>query len=287
MPNPIKTVYNFLIEHLPPEPSLKLQFLRYQRRLPHFRNPRSFTEKVQYRKLHDRNPMLPLYADKVKAKALVAETLGSEWVIPTLWSGTALPPRNERHWPMPYVIKANHGCEMNIFVRSAADQNWDEIESKVNEWLSIRYYNKVRHEWLYSQIQPQILVEPFIGALEELPTDFKFFVLNGRAEYIQVDTGRKSEHLHRRAFYDRNWNKQPFTLKYPLDESVLPKPVSLERMIAAAELLAKDTPFVRVDFYEVGGNPLFGEMTFYPSSGLAAFHPFEYDQLLGRLLQYP
>jgi hypothetical protein len=287
MLNPIKTAYNFLIETLPPEASLKLQFVRYQRRIPNFRKPRLFTEKVQYRKLHDRNPMLPLYADKVTAKHLVADILGSEWVIPTLWSGTALPPREERNWPLPYVIKANHGCEMNIFVRSAADQNWDEIESKVNEWLSISYYNKVRQEWLYSQIRPQILIEPFIGNSEELPIDFKFFVLNGRAEYIQVDTGRENEHNHRRAFYDRSWNKQPFTLKYPLAESTLPKPASLERMMAAAERLAKDTPFARVDFYEIGGNPLFGEMTFYPSSGLAAFSPFEYDQLLGSLLQYP
>jgi hypothetical protein len=287
MLNPVKSVYNLLIETLPPSASLKLQFFRYQRRIPHFNNPRSFSEKVQYRKLHDRSPMLPLFADKVRAKAPVAEILGSEWVIPTLWSGTALPPRDKRNWPMPYVIKANHGCEMNIFVRSEAEQNWDEIESKVNQWLGIDYYNKVRHEWLYSQIQPQILVEPFIGSLGELPTDFKFFVLNGRAEYIQVDTGRECEHQHRRAFYDREWNKQQFTLKYSLDESVLPRPASLDRMISAAELLAKDTPFARVDFYEVGRKPLFGEMTFYPSSGLAAFHPLEYDQLLGRLLQYP
>jgi len=287
MPNPIKTVYNFLIEHLPPEPSLELQFLRYHRRIPHFRKPQLFTEKVQYRKLHDRNPMLPLYADKVTAKTLVAQTLGSEWVIPTLWSGSFLPPREERNWPLPYVIKANHGCEMNIFVRSAADQDWDVIESKLKEWLSVSYYNRVRHEWLYSQIQPQILVEPFIEPSGALPTDFKFYVLNGRAEYVQVDTGRENEHLHRRAFYNRDWEKQLFTLKYPLDHSLVSKPASLDRMIAAAEQLAKDTPFARVDFYEVGGKPLFGEMTFYPSSGLATFQPAEYDELLGRLLQYP
>jgi hypothetical protein len=261
MLNPIKSVYNFLIETLPPEASLKLQYARYHRRLLNLKKPRLFSEKVQYRKLHDRNPMLPLYADKVTAKDLVAESLGSDWVIPTLWFGTALPPRDERNWPLPYVIKANHGCEMNLFVRSAADQNWDEIESKGNRWLSIRYYNKVRQEWLYSQIQPQILVEPYIGSPEELPTDYKFLVFNGRVEYIAVHSGRQNHHPHYVAFYDRTWNKQPFKLNSALDHPGLPAPASLERMIAAAEKLAKDTPFVRVDFYEIDGKPLFGEMT--------------------------
>jgi len=286
MLNPIKTAYNFLIEHLPPEPSLKVQYARYHFRIPNLKAPKLFSEKVQYRKLHDRSPMLPLYADKVKAKLLVADALGSEWVIPTLWSGSSLPPREERNWPLPYVIKANHGCEMNIFVRSAADQNWDVIESKTAEWLSVRYYNKVRHEWLYSQIVPQILVEPYIGSTEELPTDYKFLVFDGRVEYIAVHSGRQDHHPHFVAFYDRAWDRQPFKLNSALNHPGIPKPTSLDRMIAAAERLAKDTPFVRVDFYEIGGKPLFGEMTFYPGSGLALF-PREYDLRLGRLLTYP
>ena len=37
-------------------------------------------------------------------------------------------------------------------------------------------------------------------------------------------------------------------------------------MIQAAEILAEDFPFVRVDFYEVGNVPKFGEMSFYPES---------------------
>lgn len=176
---------------------------------------------------------------------------------------------------------------MNIFIRSAADQNWDEIERKVDQWLSIRYYNKVRHEWLYSQIQPQVLVEPYIGSSKELPADYKFLVFDGRVEYIAVHTGRQQSHQpHYVAFYDRDWNKQPFKLNGALDHPDLAKPASLKRMIEAAERLAKDTPFVRVDFYEIDGSPLFGEMTFYPGSGLGLFPP-EYDELFGRLISYP
>ena len=54
-------------------------------------------------------------------------------------------------------------------------------------------------------------------------------------------------------------------------------------MVAAAEKLGAGFDFVRVDFYEVGGRPLFGEMTFYPGSGLDKFAPVTLDTELGKL----
>jgi len=38
---------------------------------------------------------------------------------------------------------------------------------------------------------------------------------------------------------------------------------------------------VRVDFYEIDGHPRFGEMTFYPGSGLDPFDPPALDAMLG------
>jgi hypothetical protein len=34
-------------------------------------------------------------------------------------------------------------------------------------------------------------------------------------------------------------------------------------MLTAAEILAADFDFVGADFYEIGGQPLFGQITFY------------------------
>ena len=64
-------------------------------------------------------------------------------------------------------------------------------------------------------------------------------------------------------------------------------PVQLNKMIQIAEDLSKDFPFVRIDFYEVETKIIFGEMTFYPKSGLPDFKPLEYDQILGDLLVLP
>ena len=54
-------------------------------------------------------------------------------------------------------------------------------------------------------------------------------------------------------------------------------------MREAAERLGAEFDFVRVDFYEIDGQPFFGEMTFYPDSGLGTFTPTAFDLTLGAL----
>ena len=45
--------------------------------------------------------------------------------------------------------------------------------------------------------------------------------------------------------------------------------------------------FVRVDFYEINGHVYFGELTFYPGSGVEEFEPELYDYELGSWLTLP
>ena len=54
-------------------------------------------------------------------------------------------------------------------------------------------------------------------------------------------------------------------------------------MMEAAETLGHGFDFVRVDMYEVGNRPLFGEMTFYPGSGLHRLDPVSLDDRMGEL----
>jgi hypothetical protein len=76
-----------------------------------------------------------------------------------------------------------------------------------------------------------------------------------------------------------------FALVYPTDEREIARPKSLGKMITAASTLAKGFDFVRVDFYEIGEKPYFGEMTFTPEAGLGRFDPPEIDRLLGQMWQ--
>lgn len=85
--------------------------------------------------------------------------------------------------------------------------------------------------------------------------------------------------------FDLDWRRLPFSVGFPADPRPLSKPASLHRMIEAAEILAEDFPFVRIDFYEVDGHPRFGKMTFYPGSGFDRFDPPEWDVKAGTYWQ--
>jgi hypothetical protein len=246
-------------------------------------SPKTLTEKIQLRKIMDRDPRLPLRADKLLVKDFVRSKLGEAWVIPTIWSDKQLPPREERNWPVPFVVKMNNGSGWNIFVRSEAERDWDKIENNYNNWRN-ETFGHYLGEWLYSKIDPQVFVEPFIGSAETLPFDYKLWVFGGKVEFIHVDTDRETS--PKRAFFDRNWNRLPFAIdleRHALELRDIPRPQSLEAMIAGAEALAEDLPFVRVDLYEIGGQPTFGEMTFYPGSGVGHVHPPEFDKIIGAL----
>jgi hypothetical protein len=261
----------------PQRAPLKLSLMHWWRNghFPDLAEPTSFNELVQARKLNDRDPRLPQLADKIRVKDHVARLLGQEWVIPTLWHGTSLPDRPD--WPLPFVLKSSHGCCQCAFIRDG-EENWPAIRRRAQSWLKSRY-GGILDEWLYSNIEPRLLVEPFVGRAGALPVDYKFFVFGGRAEFVQVDTDR--EHGHKRVIFDRRWRPLPCALQFPIERRDIAPPASLPRMIEAAEALGRGFDFVRVDLYEVDGQPMFGELSFYPGSGLDRFRPARFDALFG------
>lgn len=275
-----RPVRDRLFKLLPAEQAIRLDFFFFHRRWPRLNAPVTFSEKIMRRKLVDRDPRLPRLSDKIQAKEHVAAVLGSEWIIPNLWTGSALPPRAERKWPIPFVLKASHGSGWNVFVRSEKELDWGRTERLAAYWLTHRYGGFVR-EWLYAHMEPSLLVEPFVGREAIAPADFKFHVFAGRTAFIQVDLGRLQ--THRQLFYDPEWKRLPYWYTCSIDHGHVDAPQSLPEMIRAAELLGKDFPYVRVDLYEIEGRPKFGEFTFYPNSGRISFKPESVEFELGRL----
>jgi len=250
---------------------INLTYLWRHGRLPDLDNPTLFTELVQLRKLHDRDRRLPVLADKIRVKSFAADLIGEEWIIPTLWHGTNLPERPA--WPLPLIVKSRHGCNQYAVVRSRTGA-WSAIRRRANAWVR-KLYGYWLDEWLYEAIPREILVEPFIGDGPGLPVDYKFYVFGGRVEYVQVHLDRASD--HRWIVFDRAWRRVSATSS----DADPRQPENLKRMVVAAEQLGNGFDFVRVDLYEVRGRPWFGEMTFYPGSGLDPFDPVSLDRTMG------
>jgi TupA-like ATPgrasp len=268
---------------LPPRLAVMLQFYRFHRKLLHLRHPRTFSEKVQRRKLYDRDPRFSLRADKVVVKDHARSVLGDDWIIPTLWSGTELPPRQARIWPTPFVIKANHASGWNRFIHGPEDLDWPAIEAECASWLRTPWFPEM-HEPFYNDIPRQLLVEPLIGLPSGL-MDYKFFVFAGRAEYIQVDIDRYGH--HKRNFYNRDWELQNLAVRYERDLRGVERPAHLAEMISAAERIGGEFDFARIDFYDLPDGPKFGEITFTPESGRSRFVPAEMDGKFGALWPEP
>tara|TARA_R110000772_G_scaffold5252_10_gene18662 strand:- start:6346 stop:7314 length:969 start_codon:yes stop_codon:yes gene_type:complete len=245
-------------------------YLWRHRRWPDLIKPKRFSELVQWRKLHDHDPMMPFLADKIAAKKHVARLLGDEWTIPTCWSGPTLP--EQPSWPYPFILKASHGCNQNIICRDPAD--WESARRRAIRWIDAPY-GLWLDEWAYRDIPRGYIVEPYLGTASALPVDYKIYVFSGKAALIQVHLDRQSD--HRWILFDPQWNQ----LSRLNDVDLPPAPESLAKMLDSAEKIAPRFDFARIDFYEIAGEPKFGEVTFYPGSGLDPFDPPELDLAIG------
>lgn len=110
---------------------------------------------------------------------------------------------------------------------------------------------------------------------------------DGKVNCSFVCSDRFEEEGLKVTFFDRDWNKLPFTRHYPASEKEIPMPKHYREMIRLSEELSQKIPFVRSDFYEINGQLYFGELTFFPGSGLEEFTPEEWDTKLGQLIKLP
>lgn len=276
-----RAAYHALVNASPRLWQARLSYFRTHKRLPNLAAPRRLTEHLFRQKLYGNHEAFAALSDKVRVKEFVAKALGPSFVTPTLWHGPVLPVKEERNWPVPFVLKANHGSSMNVKILDEADLDWPVLEAKVDQWLRTDWSAWMLEDW-YNRIERQVLVEPLLNdGAGDLP-DYKVLVFSGRAMIVQVDTDRFTS-LHARAYYDRDWNRQGFWVGIPLTPEPHPRPARLPDMLQAAEVLGAGFDFVRVDFYDLPDGLRFGEMTFSPGAGLDVIEPDEADLVLGRL----
>lgn len=91
-------------------------------------------------------------------------------------------------------------------------------------------------------------------------------------------------------FFDTQWTHQPFVGLTPFVRNAQDaprRPSNLDMQINVARALSKGIPFSRIDVYDVKGKVLFGEITFYPNSGVGRFEPAEWDYKFGEYLKLP
>lgn len=246
---------------------------------PQIRNPRSFNEKLAYRKLLTDNKKFTEVQDKWAVRDYVKEKVGEE-ILTEVYHITDDPNTiSFDELPDKFVVKPTHGCGWIEIVDDKSEADFEEIKEKCGEWLSKNFGQKQREYW-YKDIKPKIMVEEYIeGENGEVPRDYKFFVFHGEVNLIQVNIDRFSN--HRKTIFSREWKILDFEFNYPKGEPI-EKPHNLSEMIQIAEELSQEFDFIRVDLYNPGkGKIKFGELTVAPGSGRGWFKPKKYDFEIG------
>lgn len=245
------------------------------------KNPKTFNEKLQWLKLYDRNPEYTIMVDKYKVRGYISEKIGEEYLIPLLGVWDNPNDINFDLLPNQFVLKCNHNSGRVYICKDKESFEIIKVKKELKKDLKIDYYLSGR-EWPYKNVLRKIMCEEYLG---NNLNDYKFFCFNGKVEYILVCSDRFDS--IKETFFDRNWNLAPFRRPNIEIDNKIKKPINFEKMIELSELLSKDIPFLRVDFYEVNNKIYFGELTFYPASGFSSFEPNEWDYKLGDLIDLP
>lgn len=272
-----------MLRFVPDKMMIELQYwLKMGRRLD-LKNPKRYTEKLQWYKLYYHNPVMKQCINKYAVRDYV-KNKGLESILVPIYAHYKW--AEDVEWeklPSSFVIKTQHGGGgLNVFLvpdKSKVSRN--EIVSKLH-FSNDKVLMGSGREWAYEGLETGVVVEKLLINRSNTKAginDYKIFCYNGHAKYIVVDVDRYIG--HKRNFYDRDWNDLHVLSDCPASDREIPRPENLDEMLAVAEKLSEDFPYVRVDLYSVDGKVYFGELTFYPWSGYVQYTPDEWDYKFG------
>ncbi|MFL6061786.1 MAG: ATP-grasp fold amidoligase family protein [Marmoricola sp.] len=247
------------------------------RRLRLFR-PRTYTEKMQWRKVFDHDPRYPRILDKVAVRRWIGRRIGDDLLVPVQWVG-----RLPRAIPFedlvtPYVLKSTHASGQVVIVGPGEEPDVAGLRRRARGWLGVDHAQKGA-EWGYSAIRPRLVVESRIGG-DEPPLERRVFVFGGRACVVNTVVV-EDDRIRNAAFHDLAWQRLPWWFTREPLPGEWPRPERLDDMVAAAEAVAADLDHARVDFYDGGAEIWIGEITLYSWSGMSRFNPPGADHELG------
>lgn len=248
------------------------------------KNPRTFNEKLQWLKLYDRKDIYTTMVDKSRVKEYVAKTIGEEYIIPTIKVYDSFNKIDFNELPNKFVIKCTHDSGGVIVCKNLKKFDKKTAKKILNKSMKKNFYYFGR-EWPYKNVKPKIIIERYMedNQTNEL-RDYKFFCFNGQAKFFKIDFDRFTN--HRANYYDNSGKLLHFgEIICPPDYNKdIKMPKNLDKMIELANMLSKNIPFLRVDFYEVNNKIYFGELTFYPASGFGKFTDGKVDAKLGKMI---
>lgn len=251
-------------------------------------NPKSYTEKLQWLKLYDHNPLYNTLVDKCDVKIWAKEKIGAQYIIPSIGVWNSVDAIDWENLPDKFVIKTTFGGGGDgVFICKNKD-SFDRVKTIRGLRKAYRTdpYKRLR-EWPYKNIPRRIIAEEYLEDVSGDLADYKFYCFDGVPKVLLIATNRFTDHNF--DYFDMNFEKLPISSAMGGNngKNRIEKPVCLEKMIDIAGILSEGFPHVRVDLYCCNGRIYFGEMTFYDSSGYDDLNSEEWNLRFGSWLTLP
>src|SRR5690554_82174 len=194
------------------------QFIKNNKYIPNFKNPKTYNEKINFRKNDPKNPLFSICADKIKAKEYVAEQISPDIIIPNYYVGESITFEQMKAILAEHgdcLLKANHNSgPVHLLTKQSTDAEIKAAVDSTLEQLTDDFGERVNEPW-YSDIQRGLLVEKRLDPEpgESDIRDYKFHVFKQNDDtfkiVVSVDFDRSGNHT--RSFYNENFEWLPFS----------------------------------------------------------------------------
>lgn len=263
--------FRCLLSRISPKLNTKVVYYFKFKRLLNLKNPVTLNEKILWLKFNTywKNPLIKQCADKYRVREYLEEKGYSDLLNPIIGVYDDVEKIDWDSLPQKFAIKLNVGCGKNIIVKDKSEIDIPQIKKEIQGWFGLNYW-QAYSEMQYKDVKPYVIIEQYLASNDgELPEDYKFFCMNGKCVAVMICKDRVIGGRAKYFFLDREWNLLPYSQE-ALDSpnEYIPKPKKVFEAMEMAEKLAKDFPFVRVDFYIVNNQIYFGELTFTPAAGM-------------------
>lgn len=253
---------------------------------PRLTHPETFNEKIQWMKLHLRDPVYTTLADKYAVREYVADAIGAEHLIPLLGRWQSFDEIDFDALPDAFVLKCNHDSQHVVLCPEKAKLDKAAARALLTDALAHNWYWNGR-QWAYKNIKPCIIAEQYLTQADGSgAVDYKVLCFGGEPELIaleKIEAGAR--HI---SYFNTAWQPLPLERTDYKNIVTLPEPPqNLPELLGCARSLAQNKPFARVDLYSANETVYFGEITLYQGNGLGQFVQKEWDDILGKKLVLP
>ena len=228
-------LYKYFLRFIPDVVWLKLRFRMRMGRTLNLKNPQTYNEKLQWLKLHNRNPLYTKLVDKYEVRKYVAEKIGEEYLVPLLGVWDKFEDIDFDKLPNQFVLKCTHDSGGLVICKDKTKLDIQAAKKKINCCLKMNYYWNFR-EWPYKNVKPRIIAEKYMeDSVDGELRDYKFYSFSGIAKILLIMTNRYIEGKATENYFDTNFMPLDISMGASPARSLPHRPKTFEKMKEMAE----------------------------------------------------